>query len=540
MSSTPCLYGSDAWADYLEQRALPVRVSVLTRFRRLLRDDSTTLHQLSHLIRSDPVLSLHVTRTAQKLHAAKGSNVTSIDHAVNSIGLDQLTALSDSLQSLKVSPRSMQQKMYFRAIADSMHASSQAAEMCRQRGLPFVEEVRLAALLYGFGHWLLWLYAPLHKHEYQKKVLLENVDVALAEQDILGCTVQALSAELADRWGLPELTLAALSHDNSPSRSALQLLHRRALNDPRLGQLEQREINQLTQERFFPVKLGNWLALTSTRSWLSKKTLRLYDIASDYLSCPRDKLIAQLHQTCADASRQYHVPGTLSPATQMLFLDAPDSLSGLMDNHELTTLQQHYPHPEKPVTQHASPAPVDPDLSTVSHASVETHAHAEIYTQILQRLNDGYPLYTKPAHILQALLQGLHQGLGLSRIALLLIKPNQQQLHCARTLGMDDTAAMKQLKIDLEIPSLLKRLSDKPAGIWLDASKRKTLRPMLPDAFLDAVHTGDYLLMSVFNKGEPLAILYADGGQKVRSLSGFQYEQFRQLCAAATLALKRL
>lgn len=538
MSSTPCLYGSEAWTEYLAERTLPVRVSILTRFKRLLQDDNTTLQQLSQLIRSDPVLSLQVTRIAQKLHAAKGSSVTSIDHAVNSVGLDQLALLAEGLQSLKISPRNMQQKMYFRAIADSLHASSQAAELCRQRRLPFVEEVRLAALLYGFGHWLLWLHAPLHKHEYQKKVLLEKVDVALAEQDVFGCTVQALSAELAKHWGLPELTLAALDHDTSPSRSDLQLLHRRALKDPRLGQLEQREINQLTQERFFPVKLGNWLALTSTRGWQSKKTLRLYDIAADFLSWPRDRLVAQLHQTCAEASRQYHVPGTLSPAAQMLFLPSEETLSGLIESRELQQLKQHYPPPEKPVLK--KPEPPREEHHTRERPAVTTHAREDLYTQIMQRLQDGYSLYTKPAHILQALLQGLHQGLGLGRIALLLINPKKRLLHCARTLGIADTAAINQLIIDIEIPSLFKRLTDKPAGIWLDRAKRKTLRPMLPNPFIEAAHSGDYLLMSVFHKGEPLAILYADDGDDAEHLSEFQYEQFRQLCAAATLALKRL
>jgi hypothetical protein len=138
------------------------------------------------------------------------------------------------------------------------------------------------------------------------------------------------------------------------------------------------------------------------------------------------------------------------------------------------------------------------------------------------------------------LLQGLHQGLGLARVALLLLDPKKHRLHCARTLGISATAAINQLTIDSEIPSLFKRLTEKPAGIWLDDDKRNTLRAMLPEAFMEAAHSGDYLLMSVFNKGEPLAIIYADDGDEVQRLSPFQYEQFRQLCAAATLALKRL
>jgi len=533
MSSTPCLYGAQAWADYLTERTLPVRVSVLTRFRRLLQNPNTPLNQLAPVIRSDPVLSLQVTRLAQTMHAAKGSTVTSIDHAINSVGFDQLVHLSEMLQSLRINPRSMQQKMYFRAIADSQHAANQAAELCRHRGLPCVEEVRLAALLYGFGHWLLWLYAPLHKHEYQKKVLLEKVDVALAEQDVFGCTVQALSLELARRWNLPELTLAALNHDTSPSRDDLQFLHRRALGDPRLSEEEQRRINQLTQERFFPVKLGNWVALTSTRSWQSRKTLRLYDIAADFLSWPRDKLAAQLHQTCAQAARLYHVPGTLSPAAQLLLLPSAGIRSGLLDQQELQQLRQHYPTPEPPVpeqpatTQQPAPRP-----------AVTTHAHKAIYDQVLHRLQSGSADLTRPAQVLHLLLQGLHQGLGLARIALLLIQPQKQRLHCARTLGMDANTALQQLELDLEIPSLFKRLAEKPAGIWLDSSQRKTLQPLLPDAFLRALQ-GDCLLMSLFNREGPLAMIYADDDAGT-SLSEFQYEQFRQLCAAATRALRHL
>lgn len=533
MSSIPHPYGAQAWADYLEERTLPVRSSVLTRFRRLLQNPDTPLNRLAPVIRSDPALSLQVTRLAQKMHSAKGSTVTGIDHAINSVGFDQLAQLSEMLQSLRVNPHSMQQKMYFRAIADSQHAASQAAELCRHRGLPFVEEVRLAALLYGFGHWLLWLHAPLHKHEYQKKVLLEKVDVALAEQDVFGCTVQALSVELARRWNLPELTLAALNHDTSPSRDDLQLLHRRAMADTRLSDEELRQINLLTQERFFPVKLGNWLALTSTRSWQSRKTLRLYDIAADFLRWPRDKLVARLHQTCAQAARQYHVPGTLSPAAQLLFLPSAGTCFGLLDIRELQQLQQHYPAPPPP-------APRPPAISRVSAPPLEalSHASRSIYDQTLHQLQTGSAELTRPAQVLNLLLQGLHQGLGLARTALLLIHPQTRRLHCSCALGMDKTSALQQLDLDLEIPSLFKRLAEKPAGIWLDASRRKMLQPMLPDAFLRALQ-GDCLLMSLFDRNGLVAMVYADNGAGTL-LSEFQYEQFRQLCAAATRALRRL
>lgn len=533
---TPPLYGLDAWADYLEQRPLPVRVSVLVRLKRLVNSDNATLHQITDLVRQDPALCFHVTRLAQSRHRQKNSTVTSIEHAVGSLGMDALAALCQSLQTLKVNPASMQQKMYFRAIADSQHASVQAAELCRMRGLPFVEEVRLAALLYGAVHWMLWLHAPLHKHQYQKRVLQDGVDVALAEQDLLGCTAQALGAELAKRWDLPELTQQALDHDTSPSQSDLRLLHRRALKDPRMGKLELREANQLAQQRFFPVKLGNWLALTTTRGWYSKKAAHLMDILADYLSTQPDVLLGQLHGYCAEASRQFHVPGTLSPASEMLLIPSGNQYLGMLSDQEIKRLIPEAPRPVKP-----KPAPPPLKVAEDKPARPVTEClHPHIYKQVFERLQKGYELYTTPAHILQALLQGLHQGLGLSRVSLMLVNPKTLMLHTRRSLGIDDKHPLASLELSLDVPSLFKRLSEKPAGIWIDTPKRHSLAPMLPEAFSAAVAEHDYLLMSVFRNDQPLAILYADDIPGHTALTDFQYEQFRQLCAAATLALKRL
>ncbi len=465
----PFLHGLDAWADYLEPRALPIRASILTRFRRLLANDRSTLQQLTRLVGSDPVLSLQVTRTAQQLHRGKRTSVTSLQHAVGSIGLDRLKELARQLTSLKVNPASMQQKMYFRAIADSLHASFQSAELCRQRGLPFIEEVRLASLLYGFTHWLTWLHAPLHKQHYQERVLLQGVDVTLAEQDIFGCTLQALGAELSRRWNLPELTREALNHATSPGRNDLQLLHRRAVQDPSLSQLELRNANQLTQQRFFPVKLGNWLALTTTRSWHSEKTLRLFDILADYLRQTPDQLVAQLHQHCAEAARCYHVAGTLSPAAEMIMLPSPTTppQTGLLPATELKRLaQDNYPALQVPTPASPTETPVASSVAGELLTPVRRHRDSKRYEAALARLSSPEPTFNKPAQVLQTLLQGLHQGLGLSRLALLLFNQSRQQLHCTHSLGLPEKHPLKSTQLSLAVPSLFKT-SERATGRYL-------------------------------------------------------------------------
>ena len=97
---------------------------------------------------------------------------------------------------------------------------------------------------------------------------------------------------------------------------------------------------------------------------------------------------------------------------------------------------------------------------------------------------------------------------------------------------------MTGLDLCLEVPSLFKRLNEKPAGIWLHRHNREKLAPLLPEAFATRVDGSDYMLMSVFQRERPLAVVYADDLDA--RLSQFQFDRFRQLCAAATRALRHL
>ena len=539
-TDAPILFGTDAWIEHLKDKPIPVRASSVQRLRIMLSKDSTMLHHLSALVRSDPVLCLHVVRAAEKLHADKPSYVTSIDHAVQSLGIDPLTALARSLTPIKLNPASVQQKQYLRTVANSHHAAFQAKTWMKMKRLPFVEEVYLASLFYSIGLWMLWLHAPLHMHKVQIKIREEGVDPTLAEHDVLGCTMQKISMGLSREWGLSELTLLAQDPETSPPKAILAKLHQRALGDPRLSQQEIRELNHLTQERFFPVKIANWLALSVSRGWQSSRNIQTTDIISDYLGLEPHPTLALLHKLCADASRDYHAPGTLAPAAEMLML--PSTLMGnyKLGPKELALLEASFPKPErpKPKPKKAKPAPT---ADTVSVEQLpDTFATQAIYSQVAERFLKGYHLYTKPAHILQGLVQGIAQGLGLPRVVLNLVNTKTHSMKAAQVIGLEPDAPMATYQIDLQIPSLFKKLCDKPGCVWITDENRAKYRKMLPEDYQTLLPDHDCLLMSIFRGSQPIAIIYADGGEHGLPLSAFHQDRFKYLCSAATLALKRM
>lgn len=536
MSESP--YGAEAWVEYLKDRPLPVRNSVLRRLQRQLQNDDVPISTINNLIKSDPVLCLHMVRKAAQMHQAKNSTVTSIDHAISSLGLDNISAVTKETKALKLNPSSVSQKMYFRYIAVSQHAAFQANAWLTARRAHFVEEAYLATLFYGVGHWMLWQHAALHMSAIQVKLREERADVVLAETDVLGCTVQEISRGILEHWGVSELACVSLEHETSPNKKTLAQLHQRALGDPRLTTEDLREINHLVQEKFFPVKLANWLALTANLGWRQNKTMKIIDIINDYLKGEIADTINELHINCARASRQYHVAGTMAPAAEMLLLPSDLQVNYRLSAKEAGLLSDKHPAIFKPEV--AAPAPEPEEEVAAAIAPKPEYEDEHIYKQIADRFLKGSDLYTQPKHILQGLVQGINRGLGFERVGLYVVNNRNHSLKTAFSVGFDEDHPITSFQFNLEIPSLFKKLRDKPGCIWVTPDNHEKMSHMLPDVYRPWVAANGVLLMSVFFGKSAIAIVHADYGQQGGEITEFHHERFRYLCSAATLSLKKM
>ncbi|MCV6588371.1 MAG: HDOD domain-containing protein [Marinobacterium sp.] len=560
----------DGWIAFLKDKPLSVRNSIQMKVRKKLRSDTTTLADLSQLVRLDPVLALAIVRKAAEMHHAKGSEVTGIDHAVNSLGMDNIELAMDNVPAMKLNPTSVAQKMYFRAIANSHHAATQAFYLCQRRNAMFAEETYLAALFYGVGHWALWMHAPLHMSKIQIKIREEGVDTVLAETDVLGCTIQALSKALVETWGLSPLAAESLDHEKSPSRQELANLNLRAVDDTQLSPEIARATNHLAQQKFFPVKLANWLALTTPLGWTHPKTLRIVEVFNDFLRDELDNTSAILHENCANSSRQYHVPGTLTPAAEMLLL--PSNLKGhykLSPREErqyLKTSAEPIKPFEAPVvsalqpssiadnsTQTATSTTATGTTSTGSETSSTAHnpelrrtppsatfANQKLYAQIAQRFLKGFDGYTEPRQIIQALLNALYHGLGMQHVIFHRVQPGKMQMQASLSLGLPEGYPLSQLHYTLDVPSLFKRLAEKSSCIWVTTANRTEMIRMLPDSYQPLVGDGGAMLMSLFLDNKPVGIVHIDSPSNGANMVSFHHERFRYLCSAAVLALKRI
>ena len=103
-------------------------------------------------------------------------------------------------------------------------------------------------------------------------------------------------------------------------------------------------------------------------------------------------------------------------------------------------------------------------------------------------------------------------------------------------LEVDDPLA--DFRFNLDIPSLFKRLCDKPGCVWITTQNREKMLRSLPEDYHPHIPESGAILMSVFAGDTPVAIIHADN--RGEPLDEFHNKRIRYVCTAASQALKRL
>ncbi|EPJ45880.1 MAG: hypothetical protein OFPI_15240 [Osedax symbiont Rs2] len=522
------LYGLDAWTEFLGDKSLPARASSLKRLHHLICSDKSTIQQVEAVIRKDPVLTLYVVREAQLKHNAKNSAVTTILHAVTSLGYEGIDTIVKDIKPMSLNPRNVQQKRFLHAIATSHHAAHQLQAWMHLKNLPLIDESYLAALFYSIGFWSLWLHAPLHMQQIQMRIHEQNHDPVEAESEILGCSMQMISKNLAKTWQLSELTQLSQDHSTSPSFETLTKLHKRALKDPNISGLELRELNHITQQKHFPIKLANWLALHASRSWYSQSTMRNIDLVSDYLNLSKEQTIALIHRYCGNSSRDYFAPGIASPACQLLFIPSPIKPHYKMGTKELAANQLQHPKPEVPMIKNI-------DLAASDHLYLNINFYQLIDKHLTA--NEKKSKFEKPTQVLLALLQGLEKGLGIERLALMSISKKNQTLQTIQTIGFAEEDAIKHFKNTYTEDALFADLCSRQCYYIFDENTEHKLSKKIKPATL-AIFSSEFMIISIFRVNQPIAAIYLDMHEQ--PISNFIRERCRHLCYASSHALELL
>lgn len=514
------------WLKRIEPQQPPINADVRAAALKLFAAGASA-GELATQLECDPALVFLIFREANQALARYDREAHTLEHAVGLLGAGRIQKVFDN--AVPLDPHHPRAESYRLALLRSQHAAAQARVWAEGSGLWPAEEVFWSTLLAAAPIWLLTLEAG-EAFETLGKLRAQQGSTSRRQVELaVGCDMQALGAELAERWMLPQMTrLSWQKKGAGNARQWVSLAHAARLDEAPI--VSGRELGELCHHPALVVALANALANETDWDWHSRRSLRLLSAAAAACRRPLSTIINFSHQIAAKVSRD-HTPHNnthtlLTPATKLLCY----------------WNQTHYwikPVAPVPKATHTSSATATKQQASDATKEKTPSAADRILINAVKRLRD-------PANIggvreaLDLIVKTLHDGAGFSRVAAMLVRPQNRELQTVLSAGAEQSPSLRQFRFASQNSQLLTQLLSKPACLLIDKSNREKYWLHLPESLRVAIACDNLVLMTVFAKDRPVALIYADNASQPLINGSRQHQLFKQLCQQLSQCLGQL
>lgn len=465
------------WVQRATSRPLPVLRQTVERVRRMMADGDDSVSALAEVIEKDIGLATQLVIRANGLrHAHLAHRLGSVEQAVLMLGLDRVRALSLELPVLEVKVSAERLPGVLAVIERAHHAAFQAYQFALYRSDTGANEVYLAALMHVLGDFALALYGD---EEGQKIAAFTSYGVADEEAEylVLGFAVEKLTQALARHWNLPALVGETAAPANAQ------------------------------QSRLYGIRLALRLARLAQHGWYSPEVLCCGEQIARYIGRSLDDTLALVHSTAAQAARRLDLGSAAARPAAALLLEPP--------SRRLVT----------PCGDEAAHCIV-PQMTVLR----------EIAGRLTASLDTGINLDA----LMELVLRGMHDGIGLNRVVFAALSPDRKTLNVRYVAGGDHDPAFDQFYLDLTERHLFASLMQGPKGVWVNAENEGEYWPQLPEAFQRLIKTRSFFVQSVFRGDRPVGLFYADRAGTECLLDVKAFKRFQVLAQLAGKIMERI
>lgn len=465
------------WIKRIGQRPIPVLASTIHGLTRLIDQERIPLGEFADIVHRDPGLTAQLLRTTNTMRRGRlSAEVTAVEPALLMLGLEQLRKLPSTLPILDKVLRDPARHRLLKTCSCAYHAAVQARDWAIARRDMQPDEVFAAAQLHFIGDMVLSIFAAEQLDRIERMTREEHIAEEEAQYIVLGFSLDQLSLALTQEWRLPALVQQSLAAENAQ--------HPRALG----------------------VMLAVQLARASELGWYRPQVNALLDQGADLLGFEPDTMAVRVHRTAVRAA-QASIYG-VTPAAALLPL---------------------LPLPE--------PDAVD-DTAEPEEAGICLMPNAATLAEVMARLRQ--PAGLNPQALMDTLMRGLHDGIGMNRAAFTMLSADRQNLQVRALAGTDNDTRFNRLQIPLDNSSLFKRLLERQQAVWINDDNRARLWPLVPESFRTLIGTHSFFAMSIFVRDKAVGLFYADRHSDACGLDAHSYQQFKSLCTQAAAAMATL
>lgn len=203
----------------IKQKLPPLNATVL-QISELLRDSNVSTKKLGQVVGCDPILAARLLKLANSSFYAREQSVTSIQQAIESVGLKSLYdivilgAMADGFA------KEIRGMVFGRVIWEhSIVVGLLARELSNILGLRGTEEAFLCGLLHDIGKILLLkgeteLFESLLDKDSESEMLK-------GEEEVFGLTHSEIGAYVTHEWKLPDVVCSVIMHHHKPTQTSI-------------------------------------------------------------------------------------------------------------------------------------------------------------------------------------------------------------------------------------------------------------------------------------------------------------------------------
>jgi putative nucleotidyltransferase with HDIG domain len=196
--------------------------TVATKILKMIRSDNFNINEISHVVESDPGLTLKLIKVANSPLYGMRTQISSVNHAIMTLGLNKLTniVLSISLYSKFLANKQGEFAHYMDLFWQHSAATGAVSKhLCQILKQNYKEMEFLGGLLHDIGKLTMLQYDTKKYVEVINLIEKSGMRDIEAEKQVFGLHHLEVGREIAIQWQLPKELIEIISLHNSPYTS---------------------------------------------------------------------------------------------------------------------------------------------------------------------------------------------------------------------------------------------------------------------------------------------------------------------------------
>lgn len=402
----------DNWIQRISENELPIFKYTVNAINDVVSKDATSTSDLSRIILRDANLTARVLRLANSpTYNITGSTISTVSRAIVYLGFNLVRDVSMSLAIIDALLSGKAKEHALKLMAESFHAAVQARDFAERRGDDASEEIFIAALLRYVGEITFWCVAGEEGDRIIELMEQRGFSEKMAQQEVLGFTLDQLTVGLTQDWQLSDLLHSAI---NKPS-----------MDNPRIKD----------------IVLALQLSEKSKHSWNSKDTLSVAEHIAKHIEVDKTKVMNVLHE---NANKAAEVAQLFGASAIIKYL--PIEEENVKDDDSSLVFDANCPIPD-PLLQ----LNILRDLSGI--------------------LSDKPNLNL----ILEIILEGIYRGVGLDRTVFAMLTSDKKAIKAKYALGKDNQNFINKFNFSLQTNNVFSKLITMSEALWVKDTQNKKM-----------------------------------------------------------------